>query len=88
MPKFPVVLNFYLVNGHVVTDEKDFTGLMGRSPNIGGREAKYIAQIQISSGYENNVLQAAHDMVERILEWLPDESGVIKALSGSMAPGS
>ena len=75
-----VILNFYVVNGRVLTDENQFTGLMGRRPNVGGKEAKYVAQIQISSKYENNVLEAARDMVDTLFEWLPDEEGKVQAV--------
>lgn len=74
-----VILNFYVVNGEVLTDESQFAGLMGRRPNIGGKEAKYVSQIQISSKYENNVLEAARDMVDTLFEWLPDADGKTEA---------
>ncbi|MCF7974201.1 MAG: EpsI family protein [Phycisphaerae bacterium] len=74
-----VILNFYVVNGRVLTDESEFSGLMGRKPNIGGKEAKYVSQIQISSNYENYVLEAAQDMVDTLFEWLPDEEGKVQA---------
>ena len=74
-----VILNFYVVNGSVLTDENQFSGLMGRRPNIGGKEAKYVSQIQISSAYENNVLEAASDMVDTLFEWLPDKDGKVQA---------
>jgi hypothetical protein len=67
-----VILNFYVVNGKVLTDEKQFSGLMGRRPNIGGKEAKYVARVQISSTYEHSVLEAARDMADALFEWLPD----------------
>ncbi len=74
-----VILNFYVVNGFVLTDEGQFTGLIGRRPNIGGKEAKYVSQIQISSQYESNVLEAARDMIDTVFEWLPDEEGNVQA---------
>jgi hypothetical protein len=74
-----VILNFYVVNGRVLTDENEFSGLMGRRPNIGGKEAQYVSQIQISSTYESHVLEAAHDMVDMLLEWLPDEEVKVQA---------
>jgi len=74
-----VILNFYVVNGSLLTDENQFSGLMGRRPNIGGKEAKYVSQIQISSAYESNVLEAARDMVDTLFEWLPDENGKVQA---------
>lgn len=79
-----VILNFYVVNGQVVTNEREFLGLIGRKPNIGGKEAKYVSQIQISSVYENNVFEAAQDMVDTLFEWLPDEEGTVKAAATSI----
>lgn len=81
-----VILNFYVVNGSVLTDESEFAGLMGRRPNIGGKEAKYVSQIQISSVYENNVLAIAHDMVDTLFEWFPNENG--KVLSATLQRNS
>jgi hypothetical protein len=76
-----VILNFYVVNGRVLTDESEFSGLMGRKPNIGGKEAKYVAQIQISSKYENDVLEAARDLADTLFRWLPDEQGKVQAIT-------
>ncbi|MCP4450303.1 MAG: exosortase-associated EpsI family protein [Planctomycetes bacterium] len=81
-----VILNFYVVNGRVLTDEGQFTGLIGRRPNIGGKEAKYVAQIQISAVYESNVLEAARDMVDTLFNWLPDEEGHVQATQTSENP--
>ena len=78
-----VVLNFYVVNGEFVTDEGAFSGLMGRRPNIAGKKARYVTQVQISSGLENDVLRAAHDMTEEILQWLPAEEGDESASSAT-----
>jgi len=78
-----VILNFYVVNGSVVTDESQFAGLMGRRPNIGGKEAKYVSQIQISSAYENHILEAARDIVDTLFVWLPDENGKVQAAAVS-----
>ena len=77
-----VVLSFYVVNGQIATEEKAFSGLMGRNPNIGGDPARYVAQVQITSVYENSVRRAATDLVDAILEFLPDKNGVVKAAAG------
>jgi len=52
---------------------------MGRTPNLGGKEAQYVSQIQINSTYENHVLEAARDMVDTVFMWLPDEEGKVQA---------
>jgi hypothetical protein len=74
-----VVLNFYIVNGRITSDERVFSGVGLRTPNIDGDPARYVAQVQISSAVENSVRTAAKDTVELMLEFLPDESGEVRA---------
>ena len=74
-----VVLNFYILNGQLTTEENDFSGLLGRRPNIAGDPARYVAQVQISSVLENSIRAAAKDMTDLILDFLPDEHGTVKA---------
>ncbi|MHC4534741.1 MAG: exosortase-associated EpsI family protein [Planctomycetota bacterium] len=75
-----VVLNFYVLNGKLTADEKDFSGLLGRRINIAGDLAKYVAQVQISSTLENSVRIMAKDVVDLILEYLPDQNGNVRAV--------
>jgi hypothetical protein len=74
-----VVLNFYILNGQLNTDEDNFSGPWGRRPNIAGDPARYVAQIQISSVLENSIRTAAQDMTDLILDLLPDENGEVRA---------
>ena len=74
-----VVLNFYIVNGQLTTDESVFTGLSWRTPNIAGDPARYVAQIQISSVLESSVLTAANDMTDLFLNYLPGPNGQVDA---------
>ena len=74
-----VVLNFYILNGRITTDESDFSGPFGRRPNIAGVTARYVAQIQISSVLENSIREAAKDMTDLILDFFPDENAKVKA---------
>lgn len=74
-----VVLNFYIVNGRLTSDESVFSGLGFRTPNIAGDPARYAAQVQISSILEYSVRAAAQDMVEKMLEMFPDKEGNVKA---------
>ena len=74
-----VVLNFYIVNGLLTSDESVFSGLNFRTPNIAGNPARYAAQVQISSMLEYSVRAAARDMVEKMLDMFPDEEGNVKA---------
>jgi len=75
-----VVLNFYVLNGKLTADEKDFSGSLWRRPNIAGDLAKYVAQVQVSSGVENSVLTMAKDIVDLILDYLPDQNGKVRAV--------
>ena len=74
-----VVLNFYIVNGQITSDESVFSGVGWRTPNIAGNLARYVAQVQISSVLENSVRKATEDMTELILDFLPDENGKVQA---------
>jgi hypothetical protein len=75
-----VVLNFYIVNGQITTNESVFSGLGWRTPNIAGDPARYVAQVQMSSVLENSVRIATVDMIEPILDFLPDENGKVQAV--------
>lgn len=74
-----VVMNFYILNGSISTDESKFSGLFGRRPNIEGNPARYVAQVQISSFLESSVLAAATEMAESILDFMPDANGKARA---------
>jgi hypothetical protein len=84
-----VVLNFYILNGQITTEEKGFSGLLGRRPNIAGDPARYVAQVQISSVLENSTRTAATEMADVILDFLPDKDGKVKAAEFiQISPGS
>jgi hypothetical protein len=74
-----VVLNFYILNGQITTEEKDFSGLLDRRPNIAGDPARYVAQVQISSVLENSIRTTAKEMADVILDFLPDKDSKVKA---------
>jgi len=74
-----VVLNFYIVNGQLTSDERVFSGVGWRTPNIGGNPARYVTQVQISSVFENSVRSAARDIAELVLDYFPDENGKVRA---------
>ena len=75
-----VVMNFYILNGRPTANEKDFSGLFGRRLNIAGDLARYVAQVQISSVSENSVRSMAKDIVDLILDYLPDQDGNVRAV--------
>jgi hypothetical protein len=74
-----VVLNFYIVNGRLTSDESVFSGVGWRTPNIAGDPAHYAAQVQISSVLENSAMTAAKEMTELLLDFFPDEHGRVRA---------
>lgn len=74
-----VVLNFYIVNGQLTSDESVFSGIGFRTPNIAGDPARYAAQVQVSSVLENSVRAAVKDMVELMLDMFPDKDRKVKA---------
>jgi EpsI family protein len=75
-----VVLNFYIVNGQLTSDEDVFSGVGWRTPNINGNPARYATQVQISSALESSVRAAAKVMTELILDFFPDQDGKVKAI--------
>jgi hypothetical protein len=81
-----VVLNYYILNGQLTSEESGFSGLGMRSPNIGGDPARYVAQVQISSVLENSVLDAAKDTVDLILDFFPDPEGKVGAFEHAELP--
>jgi hypothetical protein len=75
-----VVLNFYILNGQITSDERGFSGIGWRTPNIAGDPARYVAQVQISSTLENSVRSATRDMTDLILDFFPDKNGNVRAV--------
>jgi len=75
-----VVLNFYILNGQMTADENDFSGPLGRRPNIAGDPARYVAQVQISSVLENFVRTMAKDVTDLVLDYLPDPNGKVRVV--------
>jgi len=75
-----VVLNFYIVNGKPTCDDRVFSGVGWRTPNIDGDPARYVTQVQISSVLENSVRAGARDMAELIFDFFPDEDGRVRAV--------
>jgi hypothetical protein len=75
-----VVLNFYILNGQITAEEDDFSGPLGRRPNITGDPARYVAQVQISSVLENSVRTIAKGMTDLVLDFLPGQNGKVRAM--------
>ena len=74
-----VVLNFFIVNGRLVTSQSSFSGIFHRGFNLTRNPARYASQVQISSTSESSVMALAKEVTERILDLLPDEKGKIAA---------
>lgn len=74
-----VVLNYYILNGVITDTESGFSGVSDRSPEIQGRLANYVAQVQLSSELENSLRDAAEEFTDFILEYFPDAEGIVKA---------
>jgi len=66
-----IVLSFYVVNGRVTASERDFSGPLGRRPNLARDPSRYVAQVQISSTVRKSVESALAEMADAILEFLP-----------------
>ena len=67
-----VVLSFYVLNGQITLSEDKFSSAWGRRPNLSGDPARYVAQVQVSSSYEQSVRTAASAMADVILAILPE----------------
>jgi hypothetical protein len=81
-----VVLSFYVLNGQITLRERDFSGFLGRRPNLSGDPARYVAQVQVSSSYENSVRTAAAQMADTLLAFLPDQDGHVSATDTRSQP--
>ena len=73
------ILNYYIINGRISVNEQGFSGLGWRTPNIAGRAARYVAQVQIGSAMEHTVRQAAAALAGPILSFFPCENQPDKA---------
>ena len=66
-----LVLNFYIVNGAFTTDEKGFSGVSWRTPNIKGDAARYVTQVQLIAVSESVLRKAAAELLEPIVTCFP-----------------
>jgi hypothetical protein len=69
------VLSFYVLNGTITLDQRDFSDLWGRRINLFGDPARYVAQVQVSSVSERSARAAISSLAETILTFLPDQYG-------------
>ena len=80
-PSETTVLNYYIFNGRLTDDHKIFSGIKWRTLARYRDLPRYVTQIQISSTEEEAVISAAKDMSELIIDFFPDENGVVKAIN-------
>ncbi len=73
------VLNYYVLNGRRTRDASDFRGLGWRLPNLAGDPAWYVAQVQVISVSRHTAIRLAAATADTILEYLPDEAGIVQA---------
>jgi EpsI family protein len=73
------VLSFYICNGRTTAKESDFSSIFGRKANTARDPSRYVAQVQVSSVLESSVRKAAGEITDMVLDFLPDENGMVKA---------
>jgi len=73
------VLNFYILNGRLTEDHKEFSGIKWRRLANPKEQVRYVTQIQISSSNEEAAISAAKEMSDLIIKFFPDEQGQVKA---------
>lgn len=69
-----LVLNFYIVNGLFTTEEKGFSGVAWRTPNIKGDAARYVTQVQLNAVSESILRKAAAELIDPIVTCFPGVS--------------
>ena len=67
-----IVLNYYILDGHAVTNEDAFSGLKYRMVNYSRKAQRYVTQVQITSTMTNSVMSAASDFGDLISTFFPD----------------
>lgn len=67
-----VVLNYYIINGDVTSDHRQFSGLRWRRPRVSQGRVDYVAQVQISSVSPAALENIAPELTDRILHHFPE----------------
>jgi len=73
-----VVLNYYLINGTVTSDYRDFSGIVWRLPTFSRKQIRYVAQVQVSSTSATAVRAFAPDIAPLIRSFMPVDYGQVK----------
>jgi hypothetical protein len=70
-----VVLNYYILDGRLVTNEDEFSSLRYRMVKNSLQAQRYVTQVQISSSMANSVISAASEFSDLIFEFFPETTG-------------
>jgi EpsI family protein len=70
-----VVLNYYILNGRIVSNEDAFSSLRYRLVNNSRQAKRYVTQVQISSSMANPVISAASEFGDLIFKYFPESTG-------------
>jgi EpsI family protein len=68
------VLNYYIFNGRLTDDHKDFSSIKWRRLTGDNDQVRYVTQVQISSSNEEAAEDAAAEMTDLITEFFPKET--------------
>ena len=66
-----IVLNYYILNGRITTEEKDFTGLSYRTSVNPAESYRYVTQVQVVSYPADSAITAASEFSDLILDFFP-----------------
>ena len=69
-----VVLNYYIINGTVTSDHRDFSGIQWRLLTLSRKRVRYVAQVQISASSATAVLAFAKEIAPLLQPFMPVEN--------------
>ena len=70
-----IVLNYYILDGRLVTNEDEFSALRYRMVSHTRNAKRYVTQVQISSSMGNSVISATSEFSDLILKCFPGTNG-------------
>lgn len=66
------VVGFYILNGKLTDDYREFSGIKWRTLTSPKEQARYVTQIQISSTSEEAAVSAAKEMSDLLIDLFPE----------------
>jgi EpsI family protein len=69
------VLNYYILDGRLITHDEEFSGLRYRLVNNTTSAKRYVTQVQVSSTMTNSVLSATSEFADLIFKYFPVTNG-------------